>query len=194
MSTYDPSLGTTSNKSYAVTGKPDGFRTYYADPSTGIQRPYQNKAEVLAWFDAPAKRIGQFDIVINTGGTLSFGVIIGGTNEIYYFKNGQSDGDLVLKFGAEPVLIPYSAGSADPFFVDSLQTRTSIDGVSVSPASFGAFLDFKVILQTGSVQIYQPNLQPLISFASGLPDTVTIPFGSGGSVTLDDYIILVTKK
>jgi hypothetical protein len=42
-------------------------------------------------------RVGQFDIVVNTGGTLSSGVITGGTNALWYFKDGTANANLRRK-------------------------------------------------------------------------------------------------
>lgn len=97
---YSPSKHTTSNKSYGVQGIPDSARSYFYDDVTHFKyRPFQNTAEVLAYFDTAAKRKGQFSIIINSGGTLIDGEIIGGTNSEYWFQNGVEDSDLIIKFG-----------------------------------------------------------------------------------------------
>lgn len=94
---YSPSLHTTSNKAYGITGIPDDARSYYYDSTYFKYRPYVDTAEVLAYLDTPTKRIGHFSVIINTGGTLSAGVITGGTNVEWWFKDGVLDGSLVVK-------------------------------------------------------------------------------------------------
>lgn len=95
---YLPADHTVSNKSYGMAqAGPTDARTYFYDPNFFKYRAYQSTAEVLAYLTLPKYRTGQFDIVINTGGTLASGVITGGTNAVWYFKDGQADGDLVPK-------------------------------------------------------------------------------------------------
>lgn len=97
--TYNPSLGTTSNKSYApAQGIPTDFRSYFWDQTNFAARPYQSTAEVLTYLNLAKYRTGQFPIVVNTGGFLNLGVITGGTNALWYFKNGTADSNLVLMF------------------------------------------------------------------------------------------------
>lgn len=99
---YNPSIaGTTSNKPYAPNASaPTDSRSYFYDAVNFVWRPYQNTAEVLTYLNLPKYRTGQFDIVVNFGGVLSGGLITGGVNSIYYFKDGQADSNLVLKVNA----------------------------------------------------------------------------------------------
>jgi hypothetical protein len=95
---YNPANGTVSNKSYAPgQAVPTDFRTMYYDPTNFTMRPYQSTAEVLQYLNILKYRFGNFDIIINTGGTLNQGIITGGVNEVWFFKNGTSDADLVRK-------------------------------------------------------------------------------------------------
>lgn len=95
--TINPSLGTTSNKAYApAQAVPTDFRTYYYDQTNFVMRAYQSTSEVLAYLNLAKYRTGQFPIVVNNGGTLSGGVITGGTNTLYYFKDGVADANLVI--------------------------------------------------------------------------------------------------
>jgi len=93
---FNPSLFTATNKPIGLTGAPVDARTYYYDGVNFVFRAYVSTAEVLAYL-LGNNRIGQFSIIINTGGTLVNGVITGGTNAEWWFKDGISDGDLVLK-------------------------------------------------------------------------------------------------
>lgn len=96
--TYNPSIaGTTSNKPYApAQGVPTDSRTYFYDATNFVWRPYQSTAEVLTYLNLTKYRVGQFPISVNFGGILNSGVIVGGTNTLYYFKDGQADSNLVV--------------------------------------------------------------------------------------------------
>jgi hypothetical protein len=96
--TYNPALSTPTNKALGIAqATPTDARSYFYDATNFVYRPYQSTSEVLSYLNLSKYRTGQFDIVVNTGGTLSNGVITGGTNTIWYFKNGTANGDLVLK-------------------------------------------------------------------------------------------------
>lgn len=102
--TYNPANFTTSNKPYgSAQNFPTDARTYFYDATFFTWRPFQNTSEVLTYLNLAKYRTGQFDIVINTGGSLSSGVITGGTNAVWYFKNGTTNGDLVLKSDVQSV-------------------------------------------------------------------------------------------
>jgi lysophospholipase L1-like esterase len=66
-------------------------------------RDYVSTAEVLTYLSNSNSgiqaliRSGGYEVLINTGGTLSAGVITGGIRNVYWFKNGISDTSLVLK-------------------------------------------------------------------------------------------------
>ena len=99
--TYNPTKGTASNKPYAPSqAVPTDSRTYFYDSINFVWRPYLNTAEVKSYLNLSKYRVGQFDIVVNTGGTLNSGVITGGTNALWYFKNGTADSNLVPKVTA----------------------------------------------------------------------------------------------
>jgi hypothetical protein len=94
--TYNPSLNTVSNKSYApAQAVPTDARSMFYDATLFVFRPYQSTAEVLSYLNLTKYREGKFDIIVNSGGVLSNGVITGGTNYIYWFRNGTANGDLV---------------------------------------------------------------------------------------------------
>lgn len=95
--TYNPSLGTTSNKAYApAQATPTDFRSYFYDQTNFVMRAYQSTSEVLAYLNLAKYRTGQFPIVINSGGSLANGVITGGINTLWYFKDGVADANLVI--------------------------------------------------------------------------------------------------
>lgn len=93
---YNPSLHTATNKPIGLTNKPVDARTYYYDTNNFVYRPYISQAEVLAYLIGQ-QRVGQFSIILNSGGTVLNGVITGGINGEWWFKDGIADGDLILK-------------------------------------------------------------------------------------------------
>jgi hypothetical protein len=121
---YNPAIHTATNKPIGLTGKPVDARTYYYDAVNYVYRAYVSTAEVKAYLIG-TDRVGQFSIIINTGGSLSGGVITGGTNLEWWFKDGVLDANLVLKGSggasvtpiehdvtagdSQPVTIPYTA-------------------------------------------------------------------------------------
>lgn len=96
---YNPAVaGITVNKPIAqAVGAPDTSRKMFFDEVTFKWRAFMNTAEVIAYFDTPEKRFGGFSILVNTGGTLSGGVVTGGSNDEWWWKDNLTDGGLVLK-------------------------------------------------------------------------------------------------
>jgi len=98
---YNAQVGTIiSSPITQASEAPDGGRSMFPDTSHWTWRPFQNVAEVLAYFNTPQSRYGCFSIIINSGGTLSSGKIIGGVNEEWWFKDGVADDDLEKKASA----------------------------------------------------------------------------------------------
>jgi hypothetical protein len=98
---YNPSLHTVSNKAYGqAQAAPTDARSMFYDEDNFVYRAFTDTAEVKAYLSLAKYRTGQFDIVVNTGGTLGLnGVITGGTNAVWYFKDGTDNDDLVIKGG-----------------------------------------------------------------------------------------------
>jgi hypothetical protein len=124
--TYNPSLGTVSNKAYSpAQAAPTDGRSKFYDATNFVYRAYVSTAEVLSYLNLSKYRSGQFDIIVNTGGTLSNGVITGGTNDVYWFRNGTADGDLVKKGsvvsvnGQEGVIVAKNADSLIAMRIDT---------------------------------------------------------------------------
>lgn len=108
---YNPANSTVSNKPYGMAQfGPTDARSYKYDSANFKWRPYVSTAEVLEYLYLPKYRSGQVSIIINTGGTLVNGVITGGTNAEWWFKDGTGDGDLILKQSGSP------SGNGRPFF------------------------------------------------------------------------------
>lgn len=99
---YNPSYSSmfnTSNKTYGISSAyPVDGRTYKIDSINVLGRPYNTTAEVLTYLplSIPKYRMGNFPIVVHVGGTLnSNGTYTGGINQLYWFKNGFQDSNLV---------------------------------------------------------------------------------------------------
>ncbi len=130
FSQYNPANFSTSNRPF---GSSQAFatdaRSYFYETSTFTWRPYQNTAEVLSYLNLAKYRTGQFDIIVNTGGALSGGLIIGGVNEVWFFKNGTADSNLVKKIpvtsvnGQVGVVITKNADSIKGKRVDTTFNR-----------------------------------------------------------------------
>lgn len=96
---YNPADHTVSNKAFGVAqAAPTDARSMFYDKVNFKYRPYVSTAEVKSYLNLAKYRDGKFDIIVNTGGVLSNGVITGGTNEVWYFKDGTADVNLVPKF------------------------------------------------------------------------------------------------
>jgi hypothetical protein len=96
--TYNPATHTVTNKSIGVAqAAPTDARSMFFDQTYFVYRAYTSTSEVLSYLNLSKYREGKFDIIVNSGGVLSNGVITGGTNTVYYFKDGTADGNLVRK-------------------------------------------------------------------------------------------------
>lgn len=98
---YNPSQHIPLSKPMGAGAFPlDGKFMFYTNGVGGVfkYRPFVDVAEVLSYFPTNF-RIGSFEILVNTGGTLSGdgGSITGGINMVYWFDNGTDDDDLKVK-------------------------------------------------------------------------------------------------
>jgi hypothetical protein len=97
---YNPTVHTVFNKSVGIAqAVPTDARSYYYDDVNFKYRPYVSQSEVIGYLNLPKYRTGQFAIIINTGGTLLNGVITGGVNDEWWFRNGTADVDLIIRAG-----------------------------------------------------------------------------------------------
>ena len=121
---YLPQDHTASNKPYGVTGKPDGARAYFYDKgNTFAYRQFTTIQQILDYFNTPSSRIGQFPIILNTGGTVEpDGSITGGTNDEYWFRDGIEDEDLVLRTVSVDLSNYYTIEQTDEL-IENLQTQ-----------------------------------------------------------------------
>lgn len=189
---YNPSLHTATNKPLGLTGKPEGARAYYYDTLNFKYRAFVSTDEVLLYFDTAEKRKGQFPIIINTGGTLTSGVISGGVNEEWWFKNGEEDYHLTLK--SIPPVIFYKSGNLlnpDALLVNKRVRVT--DGVIITAADYKTMqinlhesqskISYSGLVVSGSPNSWYAfyNGSTLVSF-----DDISIADGSDGEIVIPE--------
>lgn len=97
--TYNPANFTVSNKSYGVAqAVPTDARSQFYDGTNFVMRDYQSTTEVNSYLNLAKYRTGHFLVYIHNGGSLSAGVWTGGTTDIYIYKDGVLDANLVPLF------------------------------------------------------------------------------------------------
>lgn len=126
---FNPAIHTATNKPVGLIGKPVDARTYFYDEVNFVYRAYVSTAEVLTYLNTASDRVGQFPIIINTGGSLSAGIITGGTNAEWWFKDGVADVNLVFKSGVFTTRFKFSAGDAIPGNID----MTTLPNFGIEP-------------------------------------------------------------
>jgi hypothetical protein len=176
---YDPSKHIPVNKGLGVAqAAPTDARSMFYDANNFVYRPYQSTAEVLTYLSLAKYRVGGFDIIVNSGGTLANGVITGGTNSIYYFKDGTADGDLTLK-GATASLSNLGSG-----FKIGVAGTTNIKTVF---AGYGITVDS--VTNTNGVTVKIDSATLFDDMPSSAQDTVFLSvksFGAAGDGVTDD--------
>lgn len=109
---YNPSQNLPLSKPLGASGFPvDGKYMFYTNGTGGVYayRPFISVSEVLSYFTLGSEfRKGFFEILINTGGTLSAdgAYISGGSNSVWWWGNGVSNADLVLKIQIDNLTTP----------------------------------------------------------------------------------------
>jgi hypothetical protein len=102
FSQYNPTDHTLSNKAigFAQDVPTDARSKYFVKYNNLFRyRVYQSTAEVLSYLSLPKYRGGQFPVFVNVGGTLQADSLtfVGGNTVEYWFKNGTTNGNLVMK-------------------------------------------------------------------------------------------------
>lgn len=95
--TYNPSQGKVAiNLPMGLNlGASLDSRSMFYDAGNFVYRAYTDTGEVNRYLNLAKYRTGFFPIWVNTGGTLSGGVITGGTNIPWIYKDGVGNGNLV---------------------------------------------------------------------------------------------------
>jgi hypothetical protein len=96
---YNPSQHSLSSKSMGMSqASPTDARSMFYDTVNFIYRPYQSTSEVFSYLNLSKYRSGNVSVFINIGGTLNGdGTFTGGVVDEYWFKDGTSTSDLVVK-------------------------------------------------------------------------------------------------
>jgi len=94
---FKPSDHLSLNKPIATDGKPEIARYCFYDKDLFIYRPFRTLEEVFLYFPTEKSRKFLQSVLVNTGGTIENGVITGGTNEEYWWKDNYTNQGLVLK-------------------------------------------------------------------------------------------------
>ncbi len=98
MAVFNPAAHTNTSKPIGLRGRPLDARTYYYDEGDSFRyRPYTSLQQVFDYLPTVDDRRGNFEVIVNTGGSIVNGYIVGGTNDAYWFKNGLENANLVLK-------------------------------------------------------------------------------------------------
>lgn len=91
--TYNPSLHTVTNDAISpAQATPVDSRSMFYDQTNFVYRPYQNTSEVNSYLNLAKYKVGNFIIVVDSGGSLqSNGTYIGGVNTFWMYR---TNGDL----------------------------------------------------------------------------------------------------
>lgn len=96
---YNPSLHIIANDAIGFSqATPGDGRSMFWDASFFKWRDYASTTEVLTTLPNLANRFGHYPIYIHMGGSLSGGVWTGGITQVWFFKNGTADSNLVRWF------------------------------------------------------------------------------------------------
>lgn len=112
---YNPSKHIPLSKPMGAVNFPVDARTYFFDEVNFKYRPYVSVSEVNSYLSPQFRNVGLF-VVVNTGGTLSDGNITGGVNDVYLYKNGIGNSDLVLIADFSPIQNWVSRMDKNPIF------------------------------------------------------------------------------
>lgn len=165
----NPTLGTTSNKSYALAQiGPVDYRSWLNDSANFRMRPYISKAEVLYYLYLPKFRAGNFSIWINEGGSLSNGIVTGGRNLEYWFRdNCTADSCLVLKYDTSATGLPNSnIGNG---------YRVAVDGTNNIKTVFPGYGQLIDSTENDNGITFRPDTAVLFP---AIRETITIPSSS----------------
>lgn len=94
--TYNPTAHIPINEAISpVQATPLDSRSMFWDAFNFKYRDYQNTGEVLSYLNLSKYRAGGTPIFVHLGGSLSGGVWTGGIRQVWFFKNGTADSNLV---------------------------------------------------------------------------------------------------
>lgn len=83
----------------------DGRTMFYDKTVTPNKyRPFVSTAELISYCTSANQRQATSMYLVNTGGTLSAGVVTGGTNTLWHWKDNKTDGGLVQVLNADNIV------------------------------------------------------------------------------------------
>lgn len=191
---FNASKAQAFNKSAAANGAhPLDYKAMYHDTIHFVDRPFTSIAEANSFLPSVQRLVG-LQVYINTGGTVNgtTGVLTGGTNQWYYYKNGVTNGDLVPLAGGS-LTFPNTQynyvngygnfqaldadsvfeGSSHRFYYDSYaRAAFSLTTTGTGAASYNS--------STGVFNIPTP------SGGSGALNSKAVGFGNGSNVLTGD--------
>ena len=95
--TYNPGSHIIANDAIGFSqATPSDGRSMFWDASFFRWRDYASTTEVLTTLPILANRFGHYPIFIHVGGSLSGGIWTGGITQVWFFKNGTADSNLVV--------------------------------------------------------------------------------------------------
>lgn len=158
MAIYNPSNHIPLSKAMGATRFPvDGKFMYFTNGENGKYeyRPFVSLAEVKTYFPLGSDfRKGDFEICVNTGGTLSGdgSYITGGINSIYWWANGVLDADLILKVaGGVPISKTIITGDQTDITLDNdygkLTTSLTDESIFVCTVTPSVGQEFKIPME-----------------------------------------------
>lgn len=191
---YIPSKGSVTAKPIAPSaGVPTDARSYFYDSLNFRWRPYLSVSEVLSFLSSTSLRRGHFPIIVNSGGTLLNGVVTGGVNSEYWFRNGYTNADLVLK-GTSEVSDFVSPDQFNSFSDDNVPDQNGFNamttfaatfnkGIKLRPGRYKLNTKWQIPGKAGWVITGSGDRNTILDF-SGSPDTSAVILGSDLTNTL----------
>jgi hypothetical protein len=173
--TYNPALHTTTNKPLSPSGVPTDARSYMWDLTISDYRPFQSTTEVLQYLNTVKFRKGHFDIYVNVGGNI----------EVFWFRNGQADTDLVMKYQANAgdQMVSFTSNSTTP----TIATAIAIPSNTVGVIEVTASCKNNDLSKVGAGKKYLKYKKTVATIESiGINDD-PVPFVSDGVSNPDDF-------
>ena len=209
--TYNPSIHVVTNDAISPSqATPVDSRSQFYDATNFVYRDYASKTEVMTYLNLVKYRKGHFPVYIHSGGSLVSGVWIGGTTNIYIFKDSTDINSLVLwndvqsVNGQRGVIITKNADSIRSLPVDTSLRR---DGYALvfdstnhkwylAPNGSGAYLGGTGIDVTGQLisalntqAIWNANALRGRSITTNAPNTGQLLYWDGTAINFRDTTI-----